>query len=111
MQQYPDIAILDELGSPAVVVEVKAGIGTTPDWAASVRRNLAAHSLLPNARFFIVATPDKARVDPAKEFLVSGWLAELAFDPAAARLPADAVAWVQQSGLLEAVRRGRRQLH
>jgi hypothetical protein len=54
-----DIAILDATGAAAVLVEAKSKSGTTPDWAAAMRRNLAAHGLMPNAKFFVLATPDR----------------------------------------------------
>lgn len=149
MTHASDIEILDERGVPAVVVEVKSKLGTTPVWAAIARRNLAAHGWLPNARFFVLAVPDRlyfwvnkttrsdavppdfitsslpplspyletAGIAPEDlsrasfEFLVSGWFAELARDPAGARLPADAIVWAEQTGFLEAVRRGRLELH
>jgi hypothetical protein len=54
-----DIAITDEAGSLAALVEVKGKLGTTSDWAAAMRRNLAAHGVLPDAPYFVIATPDR----------------------------------------------------
>jgi hypothetical protein len=58
MAFFPDISILDQEGQPVVVAEAKSKLGTTPDWAASMRRNLAAHG--PSfGKYFLLATPDR----------------------------------------------------
>jgi len=59
MSFLADMAILDKTGAPTALVEVKSKSGTTPDWAAAMRRNLAAHGLMPEAKFFVLATPDR----------------------------------------------------
>lgn len=59
MRFHPDIAIFDKQGRATVLVEAKSKLGTTPDWAAAMRRNLVAHGILPVARFFMLATPDR----------------------------------------------------
>ncbi len=58
MVQKPDIAVYGAGGETVLVAEVKAKPRSSPEWAALLRRNLAAHSL-PQARYFMVATPDQ----------------------------------------------------
>jgi hypothetical protein len=53
-----DIAVVGEFGEPILLVELKNKTGTSKDWAAKFRRNLAAHGFLPKAPFFLIATPD-----------------------------------------------------
>lgn len=59
MSFLTDIAILDPAGAVTALAEVKSKSGTTPDWAAAMRRNIAAHGLMPEAKFFVLATPDR----------------------------------------------------
>lgn len=59
MKQYSDIAVFDRNGQLALIVEVKNKRGTSREWAASMRRNMYAHGLLPNAPFFLLALPDR----------------------------------------------------
>jgi hypothetical protein len=47
-----DIAVVGEFGEPILLVELKNKTGTSKDWAAKFRRNLAAHGFLPKAPFF-----------------------------------------------------------
>lgn len=58
MESSADIEIIDERGV-AVVVDVRSQTGTTLDWAAQSRRSLAARSALPDAKFFLLALPDR----------------------------------------------------
>jgi hypothetical protein len=87
MSVRPDIAIFDNQGHPAAVVEVKNKLGTTPDWAAAMRRNLAAHGVLPEARLFLLATPDHFYfwVDRASD--VRPVLPDFSFEPGSALQP------------------------
>ena len=55
---HSDIAVVSEFGEPIRLVELKNKTGTSRDWAAKFRRNLAAHGFLPKAPFFLIATPD-----------------------------------------------------
>ena len=59
MRFQADMAIYDKAGQLALVVEAKNKLDTTSDWAARMRRNLLAHGLMPNTRFFLLALPDR----------------------------------------------------
>lgn len=48
----------DQLGEPILLAEVKGTHRTSPQWAARFRRNLLEHGTLPNAPFFLIATPE-----------------------------------------------------
>lgn len=41
-----------------LIVEVKARTNATAEWAAQMRRNLAAHLAIPSSPFFLLALPD-----------------------------------------------------
>lgn len=58
MLQKPDIAVYGEGGETVLVAEVKGKPHSSPEWAALLRRNLAAYGL-PQARYFMVATLDQ----------------------------------------------------
>lgn len=52
-----DIVVFSRDKRPILIVEVKdTGAYTTPESAAGVRRSLMAHSLLPDAPFFMLVT-------------------------------------------------------
>jgi len=53
-----DIAVYSKDDQLQLVVEVKSKTAATADWAARMRRNLAAHLAIPNAPFFLLALPD-----------------------------------------------------
>lgn len=53
-----DLAIYDRQNRLVLTGEVKNRKGTTPAWAAQYRRNMNAHGGLPDAPFFLLATPD-----------------------------------------------------
>jgi hypothetical protein len=59
MSSRADIAVYNNEGKSTLVVEVKNKSGTTAEWAARMRRNIVVHSLLPSARFFLLALPDR----------------------------------------------------
>jgi len=46
-------------GSVVLLVEVKSLRGTSETWAAKLRRDMLSHGALPNAQFFLIATPDR----------------------------------------------------
>jgi hypothetical protein len=53
-----DIAVFSKDRRPALIVEVKDGVMySTAESAVGLRRSLMAHHLLPDAPFFMVATP------------------------------------------------------
>lgn len=41
-----------------LVVDVRGGGRSSADWAAKLRRNLAAHDLIPKTKYFLLALPD-----------------------------------------------------
>ena len=53
-----DLAVNNRNGQLTLVVEVKNKIGVSPEWAASLRRNLLAHGTLPTAPYLLIAFPD-----------------------------------------------------
>jgi hypothetical protein len=58
MIQRPDIAVYSPDNKLQLVVEVKNKKGATAEWAANMRRNLFAHSVVPNSPYFLLALPD-----------------------------------------------------
>ena len=58
MQDAADIEVYSEDNKLKLVVEVKSMHGTSPEWAAQMRRNLLVHSAVPRAPFFLLALPD-----------------------------------------------------
>lgn len=56
---YADIAVYGKDKSLQLLVEVKSRHGTSRNWAAKMRRNMYAHGLLPETRFFLLALSDK----------------------------------------------------
>jgi hypothetical protein len=59
MTTRADLVTYDKDGQLALVVEVKNKTGTSSVWAANMRRNILAHGLLPNMKFFLLALPDR----------------------------------------------------
>ncbi len=55
----PDIGVYDRNNRPILVAEIKGKRESSPQWAAELRRNLAAHASLADARYFLVVTPDR----------------------------------------------------
>jgi len=58
MLKVADIAVYSRDNRLQLIAEVKGKTGATPEWAAQMRRNLVAHSAIPPARFFLLATPE-----------------------------------------------------
>lgn len=58
MKNSVDVSIYDAHGQLAVLIEVKNKFGTSQEWAAKMRRNIAAHGLLPQVKYFLLALPD-----------------------------------------------------
>lgn len=46
-------------GKVVLLAETKSRRGTSASWAAKLRRNLLAHGTLPDAQFFLIATPER----------------------------------------------------
>ncbi len=53
-----DFIAYGDRGQPVLLVEVKSQRQTSDVWAARFRRNLLAHGTLPEAPFFLIATPE-----------------------------------------------------
>ena len=53
-----DLAAYNQLGRPVLIAEVKSLRQTSGQWAARFRKNLLAHGTLPDAPFFLIATPE-----------------------------------------------------
>jgi hypothetical protein len=53
----PDISVVDPNGKTVLIVEVKRKSGTSPKWAAEVRKNVL--SRYSSKAYFLLATPDK----------------------------------------------------
>ena len=59
MKFNADMAIYDTTGQLVLVAEAKNKLDTSSTWAAKMRRNILAHGLMPKARFFLLALPDR----------------------------------------------------
>jgi hypothetical protein len=59
MRFRADLAVYDKNGQLVLVVEAKNKLNTSSDWAAKMRRNMLAHGLMPDTRFFLLTLPDK----------------------------------------------------
>jgi hypothetical protein len=58
MANQPDFVLYDRGGQKVAIVETKNKRGTTREWAAELRRNIAGHRQLGSAEFFLLVTPD-----------------------------------------------------
>jgi len=54
-----DLVLYQPNGLPIAAVDIRAKLGTTPEWAAKLRRNLLAHGGAVPALYFLVVTPDR----------------------------------------------------
>ena len=54
-----DLSIDNRNGQRALVIEVKRKINVSPEWAASLRRNILAHGTFPQAPYFLMVFPDR----------------------------------------------------
>jgi hypothetical protein len=54
-----DFIAYDSAGRVVLLAEVKRRPGTSEHWATHFRRNILAHGFLPNAPFFLIATPER----------------------------------------------------
>lgn len=54
-----DLAMYDRDDQLVLVVEVKTKLNASSRWAATLRRNILAHGTFPNAKFFLLALPDR----------------------------------------------------
>jgi hypothetical protein len=54
-----DIAAYDREGRVVLLAEAKSRHGTSENWAARLRRNMLSHGVLPWAKYFLIATPER----------------------------------------------------
>lgn len=54
-----DLIAYDHLGRLVLLAEVKGRLGRSQHWATDLRRNMLAHGVLPQAPFFLIATPER----------------------------------------------------
>jgi hypothetical protein len=54
-----DFIAYDADGKVVLLAEAKSRRGTSASWAAKLRRNMLAHSILPRSQFFLIATPER----------------------------------------------------
>lgn len=54
-----DFVGYNKRGEIVLLAEAKSRTGTTDEWASQLRKNILAHGELPQARFFLIATPDR----------------------------------------------------
>ena len=54
-----DVGIYDKSGQLTAVAEIKRRLETSPDWAATMRRNLLAHEIGRLVDYFLLITPDR----------------------------------------------------
>jgi hypothetical protein len=59
MSVHPTLVLYDRNDQKVATVEVKNKRGTSRQWAAEFRRNLADYGLLRGSEFFLLATPDR----------------------------------------------------
>ena len=144
--EIADMTIYDTSGQVVALVEVKNKFGTSREWATKMRRNIAAHGLLPDAKYFLLALPDhfylwkgvtpqpgeiaptydinpepflkpyyeKIGIAPEQlsgksfKLIMTSWLGELQQAKSIpTHLPRETQQWLQESGLLEAIKDGR----
>jgi hypothetical protein len=58
MNSKPDLLVYSPTDELQLVVEVKNKRGASDQWASRLRRNLVAHSIIPKAKFFLLALPE-----------------------------------------------------
>lgn len=58
MEGFADFVVHSPDDRIQLVVEVKSMNGASDEWAAKMRRNLLAHSMIPRSRFFLLALPE-----------------------------------------------------
>jgi hypothetical protein len=54
-----DFVAYDRDGRVLLLAEAKSRRGTSESWAAGLRKNLLAHGMLPWAKYFLIATPER----------------------------------------------------
>jgi len=59
MVNYADHVVFDRQGQIVLLVEIKAILSTSSEWAAELLRNIFTHGLLPKVPYYLLALPDK----------------------------------------------------
>jgi hypothetical protein len=77
-----DFAAYDREGKVVLLVEAKSRSGTSEHWAARLRRNMLAHGVLPRAKYFLIATPEKMYLWKQERFNPSETPPEFTIDAA-----------------------------
>jgi len=54
-----DLVVYDRNGQIVLITEIKRKKGVSAEWAAKWRRNMLSHGSLPDAKFFMIALPDR----------------------------------------------------
>ncbi len=54
-----DFVAYDRQGHVVLLAEAKGRRGTSEQWAARLRMNMLSHGLLPSAKYFLIATPER----------------------------------------------------
>lgn len=54
-----DFVAYDREGRVVLLAEAKSRRGTSEHWAALLRRNMLSHGILPWAKYFLIATPER----------------------------------------------------
>src|SRR5689334_19494299 len=54
-----DIVAYDQEGRVLLLAEAKSRGGTSESWAARLRKNMLSHGILPWAKYFLIATPER----------------------------------------------------
>ena len=54
-----DFVAYDREGRVLLLAEAKSRRGTSDSWAARLRRNMLSHGMLPWAKYFLIATPER----------------------------------------------------
>ena len=60
MAIQPDVTLRNRYGDPLMIVDIRARLHTSPQWAAELRRNLLEREEFRRpTQFFMIATPDR----------------------------------------------------
>jgi hypothetical protein len=54
-----DLVVYDRSGQIILIAEIKKKKGVSAEWAAKWRRNMISHGALPDAKFFMIALPER----------------------------------------------------
>lgn len=54
-----DLVVYDRNGQIILIAEIKRKKGVSAEWAAKWRRNMLSHGSLPDAKFFMIALPNR----------------------------------------------------